>query len=188
MNAVLAWDIGVKTLSCCALTVEPVHVLHWECIDVHAARTSKAKPTVREDAEAVLDCLAGRVDLWQSLPITAVVIEQQPAGGQNRFSSIRMKIVSHVVHAFFYGLRRCPVLFVTPSSKLKGIERTESADDAALRRGGDRRAQAARYRANKAFAVSRVQDLVGDNSTFSDAKKKDDLSDAFLLGYAYLNT
>lgn len=168
-SVVLSWDVGVRTLSCCALSA-PVVVHHWESIDVHSG--SKAKTTLREDAEAVLNALSQRRALWQSLSLHAVIIEQQPAGGHNPFGNVRMKVLSHVIHAYFYQWVQCPVEFVSPSSKLKGMPKKEKGVG-----------RSASYRANKQYAVSRVRELVGDIPT---GAKPDDLADAFLLAYVYL--
>ena len=92
---VLAFDVGTKTLSYCVLDVvaDSAPVVHaWETVNVHeeAGLPPKAKPTMREDSEYVMRALSARVDdLWALSP-DGVVVEQQPAGGRNMFSSVRM--------------------------------------------------------------------------------------------------
>lgn len=209
---VLSFDIGTRTLSYCILervdgTVFPPHA--WETIDVHAEAnlSDKAKPTMKEDSEYVLNAIHRRRNtFWMAQP-HAVIIEQQPAGGANRFSSVRMKSISHVVHAYFYTTQLdgrgmgvdgsvVPVSFVSPSSKLVGMDKTETVEQIAARQDGDRTAMGAKYRRNKRHAVDTTAAMLAemDNSIATDvaratfaaaAPKQDDLSDSFMLAYAY---
>jgi hypothetical protein len=195
---VLAFDVGTKTLSYCCLEAPgggPIEVHLWETIDVHAEAGlgPKAKPTMKEDAEYVIQALWRRESDMYAMHPDAVVIEQQPAGGHNRFSSVRMKVLSHVIHSFFYMCSvPAPVGFVTPASKLAGMRSKETAEQAAARRGGDRKTMGAKYRDNKRFAVDTVTGLLARvesprfHHLFEAAKpKQDDLADAFLLAHAY---
>ena len=200
---VLSWDVGTKTLSYCLLeVVDGAPTVHaWETIDVHAEAglSDKAKPTMKEDAEYVVDVMHRRyAGLWAH-GLDAVIIEQQPAGGSNRFCSVRMKSISHVIHAYFYAQQlgaetRIPISFVSPSSKLVGMDTGETAADSAARRDGDRTAMGAKYRRNKKHAVDTTARLLADmagadaaRATFeAAAKKQDDLSDCFLLAYAFV--
>lgn len=205
---VLAFDVGTKTLSYCLLGVseEAQPVVHaWETINVHeeAGLASKAKPTMREDAEYTMNSLHARVqDIWELAP-DVVVVEQQPAGGRNMFSSVRMKCLSHVIHAFFHtyqlmksGTIDIPVSFVSPSTKLTGMDAGETREDVKARQGGDRRAMGAKYRKNKKHAVETTAAVLAtlDDTerahaarlTFAAAVgKQDDLSDAFMLALAH---
>lgn len=208
---ILVYDVGVKTLSYCLLQFIPVEnadpdltILEWETINIHQENgvSEKAKPTMHQDSEYLMNCIHRRIDnLWGHNP-DFVMVEQQPAGGRNMFSSTRMKSLSHVIHAYFYthqlhhgGEIRVPVGFVSPSIKLVGLETGESREDAEARRGGDRRAMGAKYRKNKQFAVKRCQELVdrmpGETGhqarlTLAGATpKQDDLSDAFMLAYSF---
>lgn len=208
---VLAWDIGTKTLSYCLLQFEQtpgeapnLTILEWETVNVHeeAGLSAKAKPTMREDAEYVIKAIHRRCEnLWNN-ELDYVVVEQQPAGGKNMFSSVRMKILSHVVHAYFYIFQvfradsvTVPVQFVSPSSKLVGMETGETQDEAEARRAGDRKTMGAKYRANKRHAVDMTVKLLetmqGDPAhrarlIFAQATpKQDDVADAFMLAYAF---
>ena len=210
---VLAWDVGVKTLSYCVLdvvvvdAVQPaVRVRAWETINVHteANLSDKAKPTMREDAEYVIDALTRRRSALWDADVDAVVIEQQPAGGSNRFCSVRMKSMSHVIHGYFYGMQQgdgmgvdaavIPVTFVSPSSKLVGMDTGETAADVKSRQDGDRTAMGAKYRKNKRHAVDTTDALLASMGADADAAratfaaaapKQDDLSDCFMLAYAF---
>ena len=205
---ILSWDIGTKTLSYCLLEVTPtdgtprVDIHEWESIDVRkeAGLGDKAKPTMREDCEYVIQAVSARAETLWGYALDHISIEQQPAGGRNMFSSVRMKVVSHALHAYFFAQqlgsdRRVPVTFVSPSSKLVGLDFHESEEDAAARQAGDRKTMGAKYRANKRHAVECtqrcLQEMEGELAhrarvTFAGAiGKQDDLSDAFMLGYAF---
>ena len=80
----------------------------------------------------VINSLGTRIDTFWEYGLDNIIIEQQPAGGKNMFSSVRMKVVSHALHAYFYSQqlrmpRDVPVTFVSPSSKLVGLEFNEWA-------------------------------------------------------------
>lgn len=215
---VLAFDIGTKTLSLCFLqdTQPPSdasnddvkYVIHlWETINIHAEAglPPQTKPTMKEDAEYMISTLASRVHAWMHLQPEAILIEQQPAGGTNRFSSVRMKILSHVVHAFFVTqmatgrITKIPVTFVSPASKLSGMVATLSnGTDQPADPELSRRSMNAKYRANKQHAVHTTSALLATSmdlrepstadaqQLFASTRKKDDLSDAFLLARAYI--
>ena len=214
---ILCFDIGTKTLSYCLLEIvpvegaEPVLSIHeWETIDVHAEAglSDKAKPTMREDCEYVINSISTRIRIFLRHNVDNMIIEQQPAGGKNMFSSVRMKVVSHAVHAYLYAQQigsetaygqiyegNIPVTFVSPASKLTGLRFIESASDTAARQAGDRKTMGAKYRANKRHAVEMTAALLetmeGDLAhrarvTFAAATpKQDDVADAFMLAYAF---
>ena len=117
---VLSWDIGTKTLSYCLLEVTAEHqvcIHEWESIDVRkeAGLSDKAKPTMREDCELVLQAVSARAERFWNYQLDHITLEQQPAGGRNMFSSVRMKVVSHALHAYFFSqqLNRLHDLFCT---------------------------------------------------------------------------
>lgn len=206
---VLAFDVGTKTLSYCCLEFVPgneaplLTVHAWETVNIHEEVGAKAKPTMREDSEYMIQVLNARVDTLTALCPDAIMVEQQPAGGHNMFSSVRMKCLSHVIHGFFYahqllksGVAVVPVGFVSPSSKLVGMDTQESGADVKARQGGDRKAMGAKYRRNKRHAVDMTTALLptlvegelaeAARATFrAAAPKQDDVSDAFMLAYAY---
>ncbi len=208
---VLSFDVGTRTLSYCMLEHAQGDVLTvhgWETIDVHAEAglPGKAHPTLKEDSEYVLNVLHARKHrFWEFTP-DAVIIEQQPAGGNNRFCSVRMKCISHVIHAFFYILQlehagmgaqqnAVPVSFVSPSSKLAGMDKGETPEETQARQSGNRTVMTAKYKRNKKYAVDTTAALLVGmtgpeaalaRATFEDARgKQDDLSDCFMLAYAF---
>ena len=207
---VLSFDVGVKSLSLCVLEFTPVdggdpelNILQWETINVHQENdvAPKAKTTMKQDSECVINSLQTRIEQLWAHDLDHVIIENQPGSSVNKFSSTRMKILSHTIHTVFFmkansGARPIPVEFVSPSSKLAGMQFNESKEDTALRQAGDRRTMGAKYRKNKQHAVDVTTQLLahmGDSEethqarlTFARATpKQDDLSDAFLLAYAF---
>lgn len=205
---ILCFDIGTRTLSYCLLEMVPVEggspeltIHEWETIDVHAeAKVTKSKPTMRQDCEMVINSLSTRIEKFWGYDLDNICVEQQPAGGKNMFSSVRMKVVSHALHAYMYSQqlgmdRQVPVTFVSPSSKLVGLEFNETKEDTAARQAGDRKTMGAKYRANKRHAVEMTQKLLttmqGEKAhqariTFAGATpKQDDVADAFMLAYAF---
>lgn len=207
---VLSWDVAVKSLSYCILDYIPsmTTICAWETINVYdeGDRTC-AKPTIKDDSEAVLDALIRRRDVFYRVPLDAVIVECQPGSLNNRFSNMKMKVLSHDIHAFFYTIQRMagsglggngvviPVMFVSPNSKLTGMV-TESSEDRAARQQGDRRAMGAKYRANKKYAVDTTTALLDQmdssllstttaRAVFHSASKKDDLADSLMLAYAF---
>jgi hypothetical protein len=223
---ILSWDVGLRTLSYCivegcvagdAVTVD-VHA--WDAVDVQVdadvpdgaqqtgtQRSGKRKKmetvSIEDGAKMLCDALHRRHASFDGVDV--VIIEQQPAGGHNRHSNVRMKVMSHVIQMYFYtrGLHVPPapaVTFVSPSSKLVEMDRT--APPSAAGGGGDEAAAAPtrktisqQYTRNKKFAVAKAGELVqqllpADNTLrrmfeAASTAKKDDLADAFLLGYYY---
>ena len=169
------------------------------------------KLTLEQSVEAVHQSLSRRVSflLCEGAMPDAITIEQQPAGGHNRFSSVNMKVISHVIQAYFYNLvdtSRCTISFVSPASKLVEMRESDrkktvvttvvtTADE--IHQTQDtvsRTLMGQRYRRNKQFAVAKTQELLCSAAVHNDyavgvlkaaGKKKDDLCDAFLLGYYY---
>jgi len=181
---VLAIDIGIITLSICILS-DDGQLHEWKMINVHEQQgiPPKTKTTIHRDCELVIDCLKTQ-NLLQFQP-DRIIIEQQPAGGSNRFSSVRMKCVSHAIHAFFYTLQNStPVEFIHPSLKLFDVPKQTSASTGA------------RYRNNKKSAITKTREVIETelhpecrpmaHSVFDTASKQDDLSDCLLLARAFL--
>jgi hypothetical protein len=208
---VLAWDVGLRTLSYCLLdgthnldtgSVD-MDIVDWGIIDVQdddgddtvSARTKSTTISVEEATRMMMTTLNRRAHLVDG--VHAVVIEQQPAGGHNRNSNVRMKVMSHVIQSYYYArhllLDSGPpiVTFVSPASKL-----TEMKNDV---QPEAEQAQS-KYIQNKKYAVRKtgqlLEVLVADGNSANVAAsqvflagtkgKKDDLADAFLLGYYYV--
>lgn len=219
---ILSWDVGLRTLSYCivegrvagdAVTVD-VHA--WDAVDVQVdaeapqgaqqtgtQRSGKRKKmdavSIEDGAKMLCDALHRRHASFEGVDV--VIIEQQPAGGHNRHSNVRMKVMSHVIQMYFYtrGLHVPPaptVTFVSPSSKLVEMDRSvpppADGDEAAA---PTRKTISQQYTRNKKFAVTKtaelVQQLLPEDNPLrrmfeaASTAKKDDLADAFLLGYYY---
>ncbi len=210
---VLSWDVGLRTLSYCILDVnwdndiqQPIiSILRWDIIDVKAefvfpshvkpqTGKNKDKLTLEQNVLAVLQALERRSDLMD-LDLDAITIEQQPAGGQNRFSNVNMKVISCIIQSFFvmHMGEDFMVTFVSPSSKLVELRAIEKEERKNAVNNDDLTAEQSmrkRYKRNKSFAVEKSRELLeNDESALailaSAGRKKDDLCDAFLLGYYY---
>ena len=207
---VLSWDVAVKSLAYCMLDHTPTTttVCAWEIINASAeAGSPTGKTTIKDDSEAVMDALSRRRELFWGTPLDAVIVECQPGSLNNRFSNMKIKVISHAIHAFFYSLQKMPgmgmgingavvpVTFVSPNSKLVGMSQ-EMAEDRTARQQGDRKAMGAKYRANKQYAVTTTNTMlaamdpqlpttVNARAIFDAAPKQDDLADSFMLAYAF---
>lgn len=214
---VLSWDVGLRTLSYCLLEgtwVQDrlVFTMHeWDSIDVQSeadgnvvaltgaanARKRKKMDTVsiEDGARMVADAIHRRVPLFSNVDV--VTIEQQPAGGHNRHSNVRMKVISHAIHMYFYarGLllpaQAAPdVTFVSAASKLKDMKKDLEGEDT------EGKTVSQLYSRNKKYAVHKAAELLATvlpeahvtKTLFQTAcsSKKDDLADSFLLAYYYL--
>lgn len=168
-----------------------------------ATRTGKRKKmdtvSIEDGATMLADALHRREHLFRDVDV--VIIEQQPAGGHNRHSNVRMKVMSHVIQMYFYTSKlhgqmgdATRVTFVSPASKLVDMPREpkEEGDGAEMKR----RTISQLYSRNKKFAVTKATELLSQMCAPDDAlrnlfeaatvSKKDDLADAFLLNYYYL--
>lgn len=230
---ILSWDVGLRTLSYCLLSgtwdesgAMTFTVDHWDSIDVQTddaqvqaqggqgtGATSKAKRakvaavSVEDGARMVMDTLHRRASLFNG--VDHVIIEQQPAGGHNRHSNVRMKVVSHVLQCYFYtkGLvtpvAPPAISFVSPASKLVDMEKPkrkraneeDGKEEGKEEEGKSKVKVESNYVRNKKFAVTKTAEFMTQLPDSSDARrfftaastaKKDDLADAFLLGYYFL--
>jgi hypothetical protein len=169
---VLSWDVGLRTLSYCVLNWEDAKwtIEQWDTIDVQldtdttvstgaratggksmAKRKKVSTVSVEYAAQLVMDTLHRRAHLFPT--VDAIIVEQQPAGGHNRHSNVRMKVVSHVIQCYFYTrgivLDSVPeptstststsapvpkpvITFVSPASKLVDMERAPRNKKAAV--------------------------------------------------------
>lgn len=219
---VLSWDVGLRTLSYCVLEKsESVDwtIRLWDAIDVQldddvkaAEKATGTKTTAKRKkvtavsveyaAQLVMDTLHRRASIFDD--VDAIIIEQQPAGGHNRHSNVRMKVVSHVIQCYFYTRsivinKTAPTItFVSPASKLVDMERApkKKAQEQSSETSAGPAAPKSQYTLNKKFAITKTQELLAtvfssepDFGIFfnsSTVGKKDDLADSFLLGYYYI--
>lgn len=217
---VLSWDVGLRTLSYCLLEAtwvqdRLVFAIHeWDSIDVQsetgsssndvvtltgAANTRKRKKmdtvSIEDGAKMVADAIHRRAHLFVTADV--ITIEQQPAGGHNRHSNVRMKVISHAIHMYFYSrglvlpdVAAPDVTFVSAASKLKDMKKDLEGEET------EGKTVSQLYSRNKKYAVRKTGELLVTvqpeqhmtKTLFQSASssKKDDLADSFLLAYYYL--
>lgn len=221
-KTVLAWDVGLRTLSYCVMTGtwsaadSCVHytIHHWDAVDVQleaghvpeqltgAKKSGTRKKvdtvSVEEGARMVCDAVHRRA-AEQFDRVDTVIIEQQPAGGHNKHSNVRMKVMSHALQMYFYvrnlvqpaPARQQQVCFVSPASKLVDMKKDAEVDK--------EKSVGQLYTRNKKYAVHKTAELLLTPGLAAEANrawralfdssnvsKKDDLADAFLLNFYYL--
>lgn len=209
---VLSWDVGLRTLSYCVVQGEwhgdslAFQVEHWDSVDVtgdtgavaltgaqSTRKRKKVEISIEDGAQMVADAIHRRASLFENIDV--VTIEQQPAGGHNRHSNVRMKVMSHVIQMYFYtrklmhGVNQ-EVCFVSPASKLVDMKADLAGDAEAEGKTVNQL-----YARNKKYAVWKTAQVLGTLPPDSTAVKlfdgatggkRDDLADSFLLGYYYL--
>jgi hypothetical protein len=223
---VLAWDVGLRTLSFCVIdmttTVDAsaaidVNIVTWDSIDVQvdddeekaasgvgagSKRVKTGAVSVEDGARLIMDTLHRRAAVLLE-GVDAIVIEQQPAGGHNQQSNVRMKVMSHAIQCYFYtryivqGIMVPPSLsFVSASSKFSEMPKTAAVPAGDVDDNATAKTTTKTYGRNKKYAVAKTAELLARflpanhgalklfNSTST--KKKDDLADSFLLGYYFL--
>lgn len=163
-------------------------------------RTKADVISIEESARLLIHTLHQRAYLADS-PTDAIIIEQQPAGGHNTHSNVRMKVMSHVIQSYFYTRNilnykedvtvaatqpQPRVTFVSPASKLVDMKH-DLIEQENKENGGKK------YARNKKYAIRKTEELLSScvqNSEVANTifkyGKRDDLADAFLLGYYYL--
>ena len=138
-------------------------ILAWESVDVQAdspeaapasvveqpnkrAKKSAVKSattvatfaavSVEDGARMIMDALHRRADVL-ACGVDAIIIEQQPAGGHNQQSNVRMKVMSHAIQCYFYTRSLLSHVFVPPtisfvgaSSKFSEMPRNKGDDGA----------------------------------------------------------
>ena len=165
--------MGLRNLSYCLIewNDESVHIRDWCVANVVGEKNAKTM-SIEQASIMLLDFLRDRFseDLGNE---TVVAIEQQPVGRQVT-SNVRMKVLSHVVHTFFY-LRGYSVRFVSPKRKLEGLEQSKA------------KANKERYAHNKRVAVEHCNTVIaGQDPMWADffvaLPKKDDAADSLLQG------
>ena len=175
---ILSFDMGIKNLAYIIMEKqeeEGFDIQLWTVEDVIDGYTKAKKPTI-----AV--CVEGMVNHLQTIDVngvTHVLIEQQPVGFHQR-SNTMMKVLSHVVQAFFIDKGVDHVAFVSPKRKLK----MEGCPDTKGMKTKDR------YNLHKQFAIDKTLELLPKGKWkdwFESLKKQDDAADTFLQAYQTLN-
>jgi hypothetical protein len=156
-------------------------ILEWDVITV-IDRASKCRDyTFEKLSEAMLRMLNDRfVDNYAA---DAVLIENQPATKNRTMKSISVVIFSYfmMLKHQFATLKR--VSFVSASNKLKCRKRSSEPSCAAMQQGT--------YAQRKKLAIAMTAKYLKDidpvrHEWFVAQSKRDDLSDAFLMGMHYI--
>lgn len=185
-TVLLSFDVGIRNLAVCKVSVEAddsLHIFHWDVMDVlegAAAPTSK-KLSIPDTARHMIDTLSKNESVFLQNPApTAILIEQQPGG---KFVNVGMKALSHVLQSFMYiKAPHIPIHFVSARKKLQTAESHEKGT-----------AQKKRYTSNKQFAKEAALDLIQTrvvnreeaHSIFTSRSKKDDLADSLLQAVSF---
>ena len=130
---VLSWDVGLRTLSYCLMeNVEGsstrFHILDWDSIDVQVDNDEESAPgtirpskrvktaavSIEQGARLIMDALHRRACVLAE-GVDAIIIEQQPAGGHNQQSNVRMKVMSHAIQCYFYTRAIVGHTFIVPT-------------------------------------------------------------------------
>lgn len=180
---VLSFDVGTKNLAFCDLTVslDSFSISSWTVESCVPSGLNVNEAALVDLVPYFTETVLKNMDTWASQEYDIVLIENQPMGGRGSARNLKTKVLSHILQAML--LERNPktkIQFVHPSLKLKDMPKTE---------------EKATYRANKAYAITKTNELVtSDECTSKDLAskimgtkklKKDDLSDAFLQAFYF---
>ena len=192
---VLSWDVGLRTLSYCLLeTVEGsstrFHIIDWDSIDVQVDNDEESAPgtirpskrvktaavSIEQGARLIMDALHRRAAVLAE-GVDAIIIEQQPAGGHNQQSNVRMKVMSHAIQCYFYTRAIVGHTFIIPTitfvpanskfcekpkaSRNAGDDSNDTADGTS--EPTDAQAAPSRYSQNKKYAVVKTRELLEAN-------------------------
>jgi len=166
---IASFDVGLRNLSVCVADADAAGALavrRWEIVDVLGERHASGKTA---PIEACVRCMVDALAAQDWAGVDRVAIEQQPVG-RAACSNARMKVVSHVMQAWFYA-RGVAVEFVSPKRKNEGM---------ALVKAGKAKE---RYRERKDAAVAETRRLIAGTewaAWFERLPKADDAADSFL--------
>jgi hypothetical protein len=174
-RCVLGIDVGIRNLSFCELAVDPSKtfaVKQWEVVDLLDGDVQSANKVHLETLHHRLEeFLAETFPPNKVADFSAVGIELQPQG---RLSNLRMLIVSHLIYAYFRGMRNQGALqtvrFV--AAKLKYPKKHMTA--CGLR-------SSRIYKERKRNSVNLCKHLT---TGLPVRGKVDDLADSFLIAHA----
>lgn len=176
---VLSFDIGIRNLAACALTMaETSHLLHW---DLHPLmeETRKTKPTLTQLAERIfveLDKLMEKIG-----KVHYVLIENQPSRINGAMKSIQMVIFSYFLYKKHVGVLPGEVLLI--SANKKTLEHPFEIDTSGCK--AKSRYTQTKYKSVK-YGEKYVQDCATLTEKLQSYKKKDDICDAMLQAIAWM--
>ena len=200
---VLSWDVGLRTLSYCLMeTVEGsstrFHIIDWDSIDVQVDNDEESAPgtirpskriktaavSIEQGARLIMDALHRRAAVLAE-GVDAIIIEQQPAGGHNQQSNVRMKVMSHAIQCYFYTRAIVGHTFVIPTitfvaANSKFCEKPKASDNVTSEtttesEGPPDSRAPSRYSQNKKYAVLKTRELLEANMHVPDEDNKETL-------------
>jgi hypothetical protein len=190
----LSFDIGIQNLAYCEVGMRTGAIGRWGILNLTDA-SAKKKPSLDELCQRLLEVLA---ETFSDTRYACVLLENQPV-----FKNPIMKSIQIMVYTFFQMLKLLhgsveDVRLVSARNKLQGIEEwggpsahADPAFCAALER-----LPAQGYQRNKKSAILYTQHFLDHlvpngndpavRRVFTEARKKDDLADAFLQAWSTL--
>lgn len=180
VKKVLSFDIGIKNLAACCITMEenPAKILHWQ---IHSLmeETRKTKPSVTQLAERIfieLDTILEKIP-----DINVVLIENQPSRINGAMKSIQMIIFSYFLYKKHSGVVPCEVYLI--SANKKTLEHPFEIDTSGCK--AKSRYVQTKYKSVK-FTEQYIKDCPQLQTHLEAYKKKDDLCDALLQAIAWM--
>lgn len=154
-----------------------VDIDEWGILDTSGSCNVK-KMSIEQNVQNLIQSLRlefayGREGCKRKIP-DIVVIEQQPAGNSFVRNS-RMKILSHVLQAFFVLAGIQTVTFISPKNKNKLYTFSAEGKKYKYAENKHKSIQSCRHYMNYYLSMPNKW-----TETFENAKKKDDLADSFL--------
>ena len=193
----LSFDMGIRNLSVCLVTFQTTEkqpldiVIHqWEILDIIEMNNTVIKNCNKLPIQRGTVMLSRALETFyeeklklKSLDlIDRVLVEQQPVGYHRRSNTL-MKVLSHVLQAFFV-MKGHTVTFVSPKQKNKLSSEQAIRDNVSKMKTKDR------YVWHKKQAALRAQELVQQYQPqyldmYNSLKKKDDYADSLLNALCY---
>lgn len=198
MTRLLSFDIGIKNLAYCLMSLGDdgiVHIEEWNVVNVFddceggGDNVNVKKVSLGDIAERLITTLYILFDN-ENLDITAVLLENQPVQ-----KNPTMKSVQIIIYTTFYQMKLInnrkigEVVFISATSKnnlYKHITSFQELDQA--------RQIEQSYKRNKKCGIIMCRyflDSLSNNQmleVFDTHRKKDDLADAYLQGIHYFNS
>jgi len=192
---IISFDIGVKNLAVCILTInkDVINIITWKIISL-AAKEEKT-PILNEISGRLfleLDTLIYDIDV----PIDYVILENQPSNLNGTMKSIQMMIYTYFqLRKHWEGLSK-QVYLVSASDKLKGHDEIIKSIEPSKYENEDNEKKTAKqkksagYKKNKKLAIELTKKYLEKNpevlNLFCSYKKMDDMADSFLQAISWL--
>jgi hypothetical protein len=176
---ILSFDVGEVNLAYCLISVENKKILNWNVVNIKAS-------TYDKQCEKLIEEL-NKINLENETK-TTVVIERQPCRNP------KMRIISGQIQ-MYYALKKyndenvSKVVYYSPKHKLKCFVPQEN-DPAIIEKHYKSSYSQRKYLATQYCSIMIRRELEQDQQWIDffdqNKNKKDDLSDSYLQGIAYL--